>query len=233
VDHRRCLTRTSRDAWLCPASSSRGGLPGMAGVTTRPAGYPSGGVPPAVERQLHLLAAWCRHSGGGGGGGGGSGVGRRRRGYVNPTQVYVNPTQVCVNPTQVCVHPTQARTVPAPHRRSTRRETQAPMPPPSPPAATSPVPRAAWGRVGRITWPWWCMVTPRPRPRPHPHQPLPRGTRRRRRRRRSSCREAGARSPASPSVRPTTRERERERVHRVGSHGRWKRPCLQTAHMTI
>jgi hypothetical protein len=34
-----------------------GGLPGRAGVTTRPAGYPSGGVhvPPAVERQLHLL----------------------------------------------------------------------------------------------------------------------------------------------------------------------------------
>jgi hypothetical protein len=23
------------------------------------------------------------------------------------------------------------------------------------------------------------------------------------------------------------------RVDRVGSHGRWKRPCLQTAHMTI
>jgi hypothetical protein len=23
------------------------------------------------------------------------------------------------------------------------------------------------------------------------------------------------------------------RVRRVGSHGRWKRPCLQTAHMTI
>jgi hypothetical protein len=30
------------------------GLTGLAGVTTRPAGYPSGGVPPAVERQLHL-----------------------------------------------------------------------------------------------------------------------------------------------------------------------------------
>jgi hypothetical protein len=28
-------------------------------------------------------------------------------------------------------------------------------------------------------------------------------------------------------------ERERERVDLVGSHGRWKRPCLQTAHMTI
>jgi hypothetical protein len=36
---------------------SRGGLPGLAGLTTRPAGYPSGGVPPAVERQLHLLTA--------------------------------------------------------------------------------------------------------------------------------------------------------------------------------
>ena len=34
---------------------SRGGLPGLAGVTTRPAGFPSGGVPPAVERPLHLL----------------------------------------------------------------------------------------------------------------------------------------------------------------------------------
>ena len=30
-----------------------------------------------------------------------------------------------------------------------------------------------------------------------------------------------------------TRACERERVHLVGSHGRWKRPCLQTAHMTI
>jgi hypothetical protein len=39
---------------LCSASPSRGGLPGLAGVTTRPAGYSSGGVPPAVERQLHL-----------------------------------------------------------------------------------------------------------------------------------------------------------------------------------
>jgi hypothetical protein len=39
---------------LCPASPSRGGLSGLAGVTTRPAGYPSGGVPPAVERQLQL-----------------------------------------------------------------------------------------------------------------------------------------------------------------------------------
>jgi hypothetical protein len=29
---------------LCPASPSRGGLTGLAGVTTRPAGYPSGGV---------------------------------------------------------------------------------------------------------------------------------------------------------------------------------------------
>jgi fructose 1,6-bisphosphatase len=27
-------------------------------------------------------------------------------------------------------------------------------------------------------------------------------------------------------------ERERERVDLVGSHGRWKRPCLQTAHIT-
>jgi hypothetical protein len=34
-----------------------GGLSGLAGVTTRPAGYPSGGVPPAVERQLHLLTS--------------------------------------------------------------------------------------------------------------------------------------------------------------------------------
>ena len=40
---------------LCPASPSRGGLSGLAGVTTRPARYPSGGVPPAVDRQLHLL----------------------------------------------------------------------------------------------------------------------------------------------------------------------------------
>jgi predicted nucleic acid-binding Zn-ribbon protein len=29
------------------------------------------------------------------------------------------------------------------------------------------------------------------------------------------------------------REREREREELVGSNGRWKRPCLQTAHMTI
>jgi hypothetical protein len=35
-----------------------GGLSGLAGVTTRPAGYPSGGVPPATERQLHLLTYW-------------------------------------------------------------------------------------------------------------------------------------------------------------------------------
>ena len=28
---------------------SRGGLPGLAGVTTRPAGYPSGGIPPCRE----------------------------------------------------------------------------------------------------------------------------------------------------------------------------------------
>jgi hypothetical protein len=40
---------------LCPASPSRGGLSGLTGVTTRPAGYPSGGVPPATERQLHSL----------------------------------------------------------------------------------------------------------------------------------------------------------------------------------
>jgi hypothetical protein len=26
---------------------------------------------------------------------------------------------------------------------------------------------------------------------------------------------------------------ERESVHRVDSHGRWERPCLQTAHMTV
>ena len=37
-------------------SPLRGGLPGLAGVTTRPAGEPSGGVPPAVERPLHLLS---------------------------------------------------------------------------------------------------------------------------------------------------------------------------------
>jgi hypothetical protein len=42
-------------AHLCPACPSRRGLPGLAGVTTRPAGYPRGGVPPAAERQLHLL----------------------------------------------------------------------------------------------------------------------------------------------------------------------------------
>jgi hypothetical protein len=29
------------------------------------------------------------------------------------------------------------------------------------------------------------------------------------------------------------REREREGEDPVGSHARWKRPCLQTAHMTI
>jgi hypothetical protein len=41
---------------LCPASSpSRGGLTGLAGVTTHPAGYPSGGVLHHCERQLHLL----------------------------------------------------------------------------------------------------------------------------------------------------------------------------------
>ena len=40
-----------------------------------------------------------------------------------------------------------------------------------------------------------------------------------------------SRFSVSPTVRP--REMERERVHLVGSHGRWKRPCLQTAHMTI
>jgi hypothetical protein len=40
---------------LCPASLSRGGLPGLAGVSTRLAGYPSIGVPPAVEKQLRLL----------------------------------------------------------------------------------------------------------------------------------------------------------------------------------
>jgi hypothetical protein len=42
---------------LCPASPSRGGLSGLAGVPPgiRPARCPRGGVPPAVERQLHLL----------------------------------------------------------------------------------------------------------------------------------------------------------------------------------
>ena len=42
---------------LCPAPPSRGGLPGLAGVTTRPAWYPRGGIPPAVERRLHLLTS--------------------------------------------------------------------------------------------------------------------------------------------------------------------------------
>jgi hypothetical protein len=36
------------------ALPSRGEVVWAGGVTTRPAGYPSGGVPPAVERQLHL-----------------------------------------------------------------------------------------------------------------------------------------------------------------------------------
>jgi hypothetical protein len=40
----------------------------------------------------------------------------------------------------------------------------------------------------------------------------------------------GALTPPPPSL---ERERERERVELVGSHGRWKRPCLQTAHMTL
>jgi hypothetical protein len=42
---------------ICPASPSRGGLSGLAGVPPgiRPARCPRGGVPPAVERQLHLL----------------------------------------------------------------------------------------------------------------------------------------------------------------------------------
>jgi hypothetical protein len=48
---------TNKVRCLCPASPSRGGLPGLAGVTTRPAGFPSGGVPPAVARQLHVLTA--------------------------------------------------------------------------------------------------------------------------------------------------------------------------------
>jgi hypothetical protein len=43
----------NRRCWV--HSPSRGGLPGLAGVTTRPAGYPTGGAPPAAERQLHLL----------------------------------------------------------------------------------------------------------------------------------------------------------------------------------
>jgi hypothetical protein len=43
---------------LCPASPLRGGLSGLAGVPPgiRPARCPRGGMPPAVERQLHLLA---------------------------------------------------------------------------------------------------------------------------------------------------------------------------------
>ena len=45
---------------LCPASLSRGGLSGLAGVPPgiRPARCPRGGVPPAVERQLHLLTGF-------------------------------------------------------------------------------------------------------------------------------------------------------------------------------
>jgi hypothetical protein len=42
---------------LCPASPSRGGLPGLAGVTTRPAGYPRGGVPPAVRDSSTYVTA--------------------------------------------------------------------------------------------------------------------------------------------------------------------------------
>jgi hypothetical protein len=34
-------------------------LTGRAGVTTRPAGHPSAGVPPAGERQLHLPLPLC------------------------------------------------------------------------------------------------------------------------------------------------------------------------------
>ena len=40
------------NAWLPPRG---GGLTGLAGVSTRPAGCISGGVPPAPERRLHLL----------------------------------------------------------------------------------------------------------------------------------------------------------------------------------
>ena len=40
---------------LCPASPRERVCLGLAGVTTRPAGYYSGGIPPAVERLLHLL----------------------------------------------------------------------------------------------------------------------------------------------------------------------------------
>jgi hypothetical protein len=47
----RVVISVLRGVRLCP---SRGGLSGLAGVATRPAGYPSGGVPPAVERRLHL-----------------------------------------------------------------------------------------------------------------------------------------------------------------------------------
>jgi hypothetical protein len=54
------VTGTHTTCGACPASPSRGGLPGLAGVTTRPAGHPSGGVPPAVERQLHLLTTVAR-----------------------------------------------------------------------------------------------------------------------------------------------------------------------------
>jgi hypothetical protein len=39
---------------FCPAPPREGGLSGLAGVTTRPAGNPTAGVPSAVERPLHL-----------------------------------------------------------------------------------------------------------------------------------------------------------------------------------
>jgi hypothetical protein len=55
VSHPKPLTsRFATCLHHMPGFPSRGGLPGLAGVTTRPAGYPSGGVPPAVERPLHL-----------------------------------------------------------------------------------------------------------------------------------------------------------------------------------
>jgi hypothetical protein len=41
---------------LCPASPPRGGLTGLTGVTTRPAGHPKRrGYHQLIERQLHLI----------------------------------------------------------------------------------------------------------------------------------------------------------------------------------
>ena len=49
-------------------------------------------------------------------------------------------------------------------------------------------------------------------------------------------REAGGRKVREPGRergREREREREKEREDLVGSQGRWKRPCLQPAHMTL